>query len=116
MRLPSFHALSIMLPHRPGLFLFLKNTAVRDIRVKDDRFGYWRGGAYPYQAAPGAGRSRWCRRSLRRLHIQRGSKSLAGRQRWLGKFGQQDKWTFCLTTAQDAESRREYEQTIPPEP
>jgi hypothetical protein len=37
-------------------------------------------------------------------------------QRWLGKFGQQDKWTFCLTTAQDAESRREYEQTIPPEP
>jgi hypothetical protein len=40
----------------------------------------------------------------------------AGVQRWLGKFGQQDKWTFCLTTAQDAESRREYEQTIPPEP
>ncbi len=39
-----------------------------------------------------------------------------GDQRWLGKFGQQDKWTFCLTTAQDAESRREYEQTIPPEP
>ena len=37
-------------------------------------------------------------------------------ERWLGKFGQQDKWTFCLTTAQDAESRREYEQTIPPEP
>ena len=37
-------------------------------------------------------------------------------QRWLGKFGQQDKWTFCLTTAQDAEIRREYEQTNPPEP
>jgi hypothetical protein len=36
-------------------------------------------------------------------------------ERWLGKFGQQDKWTFCLTTAQDAESRREYEQTMPPE-
>ena len=36
-------------------------------------------------------------------------------QRWLRKFEQGDKWTFCLTTAQDAETRREYEQTIAPE-
>jgi hypothetical protein len=28
-------------------FLLLKNTAVRDIRVRDDRFSYWRGEAYP---------------------------------------------------------------------
>ena len=37
-------------------------------------------------------------------------------QRWLGKFEQGDKWTFCLTTAEDAETRREHDQTIPPEP
>jgi hypothetical protein len=37
-------------------------------------------------------------------------------KRWLGKLEQGAKWTFCLTTAQDAEIRREHEQTITTEP
>ena len=37
-------------------------------------------------------------------------------QRWLRKFEQWAKWTFCLTTAKEAETRREHEQTIAPEP
>jgi hypothetical protein len=31
------------------------------------------------------------------------------RQRWLGKFAQQDKWRFCLIAAKKAANRRDYE-------
>jgi hypothetical protein len=39
-----------------------------------------------------------------------------GDQRWLGKFGQRNKWIFGLSTANMAGTRREHEQTSPAEP
>src|SRR6478672_3305257 len=35
---------------------------------------------------------------------------------WSRQFGQDDKWSLCLTAAIIAVNRRDYEQTTPPEP
>ncbi|HEY1933783.1 MAG TPA: hypothetical protein VGG99_17355, partial [Acetobacteraceae bacterium] len=38
------------------------------------------------------------------------------RQRWPAKFGQLDKWSFCLRAASMPRNRRDNDQTIPPDP
>jgi len=37
-------------------------------------------------------------------------------ERWLGKFGQVDKWNFCLSAARMPQIRSDYVETSTPEP
>jgi hypothetical protein len=39
-----------------------------------------------------------------------------GGKRWLGKFGQVDKWNFCLSAARMPQIRSDYVETSTPEP
>jgi hypothetical protein len=38
------------------------------------------------------------------------------KKRWLGKFGQVDKWNFCLSAARMPQIRSDYVETSTPEP
>ena len=39
-----------------------------------------------------------------------------GRQRWLAKFGQVDKWSFCLRAARMPRIRSDHDETSTPDP
>ena len=39
-----------------------------------------------------------------------------GRESWIRKSAQDDKWSFCLKAAMMAANRRDHEQTTAPEP
>jgi hypothetical protein len=39
-----------------------------------------------------------------------------GPQRWLAKFGQVDKWSFCLRAASMPRIRSDHDETSPPDP
>jgi hypothetical protein len=38
------------------------------------------------------------------------------RERWLAKFGQVDKWSFCLRAASMPRIRSDHDETSPPDP
>jgi putative transposase len=42
--------------------------------------------------------------------------AVAGQERWPGKFGQLDKWSFCLKAARMPRTRRDHDETDAPEP